>query len=270
MLNPTKPPERWGAGLDVSSRESAEGWNVFRVAPAEYAARQRIVYVHGGAFVWHMIDAHWNFIHDMAAKTQAEIIIPAYPLAACPAAPERRATASTVLPKMAELLDTLTSEHDGPTIVMGDSAGGNIAASSLIRNRDEQKRLPDHTVLISPWLDLSLRPEEMANINAPGMSTELLSRDAEAWRGTLPIEDHQVSPVNGSLQGMGRIAVFCGTADVVYPGCQRFVDKAAAAEGTEVQYYLDAGEPHSHLITGTAAGLQARSELYDIINSYAS
>src|SRR5687768_12730341 len=159
MLNPTKPPQGWGAGLDVSSCKSAEGWNIFCVASAEYEAKQRIVYIHGGAFVWHMIDVHWNFIQSMAANTQAEIIIPAYPLAACPAAPERRATASTVLPKMAELLDTLTNEHDKPTILIGDSAGGNIAVASLMRNRDEQKRLPDHTVLISPWLDLSLRPE---------------------------------------------------------------------------------------------------------------
>jgi epsilon-lactone hydrolase len=266
--NPTTPPENWRSDLTVTSSRSDEDWNVFRIKPAEREPRRRVIYVHGGAFVWHMIESHWNFIGDMVDKTAAEVIIPAYPLAACAVAPERTANAALVLPKIAELLDILINESDKPTILMGDSAGANIATASLLLRRNGQKRLPDHTILISPWLDLSMPPEDLAGMNAPGMDIESLKRNAEVWRGPLSTKDQLVSPLNGPAHNLGRIAVFCGTADVVSPGCQRFAYKAGLAEGTDLYFRLDPGEPHSHVIVGTSIGMEARNELFDIITGY--
>lgn len=268
ILNPSKPPEFLHNNNHVSIAQSTEGWDIFRIAPKEdvpAAAQKRLVYIHGGAFVWHMIDLQWKFIDSIVSQTGAEVIIPAYPLAPYPEASERQGSALTVVPKMAEFLHTTIAESNSPTILMGDSAGGNIAVAALMANRDKGVRQPDRTVLLSPWLDLALPAEEVGHIAAPGMFVDLLQRDAEAWRGNLPIENPLASPVHGQLHDLGKIAVFCGTADVVYPGCQRFVDKATGANGTVVEYHQYADEAHNNLISGTDIGLHARADVYDFI-----
>ncbi len=267
IQNPSTPPERLIARHDVAFSKSPEGWDMFSVAPTVDTARARIFYLHGGAFVWHMVDAHWEFIDDLVSQTAAEVLIPAYPLAPYPDAPDRCGNALTVLPQVAELLGSTMKDSDLPTILMGDSAGGNIATAALMIQREWCRQLPSRTVLLSPWLDLVFRQREIADINAPRMSVDLLKRDAEAWRGTLSLDSSLVSPVNGQLHGLGRIAVFCGTADVVYPGCQRFVQKAANAERTNMTAYLHDDEPHNHLIKGTPVGIEARQKLYDLIRT---
>ncbi|WP_068268983.1 alpha/beta hydrolase fold domain-containing protein [Caviibacter abscessus] len=44
-------------------------------------------------------------------------------------------------------------------ILMGDSSGGNVILSAIQKQRDENKKLPDGLILLSPWADPSNRVE---------------------------------------------------------------------------------------------------------------
>ncbi len=40
---------------------------------------------------------------------------------------------------------------------------------------------------------------------------------AEQWAGDTPLDNYKVSPINGDLDGLGRITLTVGTKEVLYP-----------------------------------------------------
>ena len=50
---------------------------------------------------------------------------------------------------------------DKKIVFMGDSAGGGLALGFAQKLRDNGKKLPNHIVLFSPWLDLSMGNHEI-------------------------------------------------------------------------------------------------------------
>jgi acetyl esterase/lipase len=260
IFNPSSPPETLPDDVAISIETTQQGWNIFRLWSRDAPPRQHVLYFHGGAFVWHMLDRHWNFVSTMARETNSEIVLPAYPLA-----PFGRA--ATVLPHIAELTATAIETADSPVFFMGDSAGGNLAIVATMINRDQGRPLPTGNVLISPWLDLTLPDTDLEGINAPNMSVDNLRKDAHTWRGELSIDHPYVSPVKGALHQLGRIAMFCGTVDVLNPGCRRFAEKAAQSPNTSMQYYEYPGSGHSHTLGTTAAGAHARALVFEYIQN---
>ncbi len=207
----------------------------------------------------HMLESHWRAISEISLKSNTAITIPAYPLA-----PD--ATAKSTTYEMANILeDFLKNTGTERSFLIGDSAGGNLALSALALLRDQNTDLPAGTILISPWLNLELTDHSIKNINAPGMDVELLRKDAHKWRGDLEFSDPAVSPLNGALHELGKIAVFCGTNDVVYPGCQQLAEAASTQPGTKLEFYEAFGAGHSYVLTNTPAGREGRTMICDLI-----
>lgn len=260
IFNPSSPPESPLEGVTISHEESQYGWNIFHVTPHDVPPQQRVFYFHGGAFVMHMLERHWDFIGAMAKETNSEVIVPAYPLI------PYGGNVATVPAQVAELVAHSTEASPStPLTLMGDSAGGNLAIVATMINRDYRQLLPHKNILISPWLDLALPDADLEGIDAPNMNIGNLRGDAEMWRGAWPLDHPYVSPVRDTLHNLGKIAIFCGTADVLNPGCRRFVEKAWEAPGTQVDYYEYPNARHSHALGTTAAGAHARALIYSYI-----
>ena len=81
---------------------------------------------------------------------------------------------------------------------------------------------------------------------------------AERWAGTRSVTDPWVGPINGSLEGLPRIAVFQGGTDIFAPDARRFVEQAVAAGTTaEFDLYPDA----FHVFVGVPQLPEAREAL---------
>jgi len=257
--NATSPPAALEHAVDISHFVNDIGWNTFRITPQDSTPERSIFYIHGGAFVMHMLDRHWQAISEISVKSNAEITIPAYPLA-----PE--ATAKSTPYEMANILEGfLQNTGAGHAFLVGDSAGGNLALSALTLLRDQKASLPARTILISPWLNLELADSTVKDIDAPGMDVSLLRQDAHKWRGDLEFSDPLVNPLNGALHELGKIAVFCGTNDVVYPGCQQLAEAASAQPGTELEFHETLGAGHSYVLNDTSVGRAGRSMICDMV-----
>ncbi len=226
-------------------------WPIYTLTAGASRTPQRTVfYLHGGAWVNEIASQHWRLAAQIAAEARVQVVVPIYPLAPF-------ATAAEVVPTIAELVaDKATPDHS--VCLAGDSAGGQMALSVALMLRDERGLILPETVLISPVLDASLTNPLIDAVPDPWLTRVGLLEFAKRWCGDLPMTDPMVSPLNAELAGLGPLAVFSGTRDILNPDARLLVDKATAA-GVEIDYHEQPGLLHVYPLTPTPEGRAARA-----------
>jgi epsilon-lactone hydrolase len=121
--------------------------------------RNAILYLHGGAFVCGDPRSHRVITNRLALDCNATVYSPHYRLA-----PEHRYPSA--LDDCVHALQYIVHEcHVEPSriAVAGDSAGGNLVASLLLRLAESSSAMmPKCSVMMSPWLDLTSSGESHA------------------------------------------------------------------------------------------------------------
>ncbi|WP_051276422.1 alpha/beta hydrolase fold domain-containing protein [Marmoricola sp. URHB0036] len=240
------PPSSVGHGHEVQIN-NGHGFPVFTLwkpgGPSGIldSPRRSVVYLHGGAYVRGMSAWHWKFTTRLADALGAQAVLPAYPVA-----PE-----FTVEDSFAQMLalveEVLAASPDG-VVLAGDSAGGGYALAVAEALRDRGGPQPEHLVLIAPWVDLTgaAPGTREAAARDPWLSFEHLSVYASFWAGSEDpeaIADPRVSPGLGDLQGLPSALMFCGTRDLLQPGCDALFERAEAADWP-LEYVLTPGLMH--------------------------
>lgn len=128
-------------------------------------------------------------------------------------------------------------------VLVGDSAGGNLAAALLLSLRDNKMPLPKAAILISPWGYLgSDLPSHMNNIpkdQVLGAKNVRLGGEVAhpSYRKDAPVTDPYISPVYADLTGLPPMLITAG-------GDELFLDDAAllaahaTAAGVPVQFTI--------------------------------
>ena len=76
-----RPPAAIARRLSVSSHQ-VDGFPVYEVSPRSGTKTpMRVLYMHGGAYVFEISRYHWGLIAEMAERLGAQITVPIYPLA---------------------------------------------------------------------------------------------------------------------------------------------------------------------------------------------
>jgi len=241
-------PAKWAPPKKINARElQHDGWRVYEVGDAQATATA--VYLHGGANIYEIDPRHWGLIAELAAATSTQFVVPIYPLA-----PE--GTAAPVIETVANLV-TAT----GATTVLGDSAGGGMALATAMVLRDRGEP-PVRVVMISPSLDLTLSDPRVADVakTDPWLDIPGAAAAAELYRGDLPLTDPRVSSMFGELEGLGELAIFIGTRDMLYPDALRLREKAAAA-GHPLEYHEVEHMLHVYPILPIAEAKVARRQI---------
>jgi acetyl esterase len=134
-----------------------------------HAARAKMLYLHGGGFVVGGLESHDSICAELADQAQVEVVAVQYRLA-----PEH--------PFPAAFDDCwAVFEAERPSIIGGDSAGGNLSAAIAIKARDSGINRLKGQVLIYPGLGGDLtRGSFITQAHAPGLSTQdvIFYRDA--------------------------------------------------------------------------------------------
>ncbi len=137
---------------------------VRRYRPANVATQTQLFYIHGGGFVVGSLNSHDAICAELSQAAGAELVSVDYRLSPEHVWPAAFEDCWAVL---IELL--LEGRH---VVVIGDSAGGNLAAGIVLKARDEGLQGIVGQALIYPGLGgdlVSGSYEEMAE--APGLST---------------------------------------------------------------------------------------------------
>ena len=200
------------------------GFPSYVITPRGRTPERTLYWTHGGGFVAPIDPFHVRYAVRLAAKLNARVVMPDYPLA-----PEH--TWCDSVPALADDLARWTAR--GPVVLGGDSAGGGIALSLAQLNRDSAAAAPSHLLLHAPWVDLTNSAPGTEELDAydPWLFIGKVNAYAEWWAGsTADLTRAEVSPGLHDLNGLPKALMFCGTRDLLMPGCRALADRAAASE----------------------------------------
>ena len=151
-------------------------------------------------------------------------------------------------------------EPVGSDYLMGDSAGGNLALSTLLKVRDSKLPLPEAVIAISPATDFTGgSPSLVSRASAdPIINPEILPALIPVYLGTnTKPTDPYASPLFGDFSGMLPLLLQVGDCEVLLDDSTRLA-KHATEQGCEVTLEIWNGMPH--VFQGFAPFLPEASE----------
>lgn len=203
-----------------------------------------ILYLHGGAFFMGSPASYRNRAMRLSYRCNAEVFVPDYRLA-----PEH--------PYPAAFDDALAAwkfvkglRPETPIFVAGDSAGGGLGLSLLVRLRDLGMAMPKGAFLLSPWTDLTV-----SGASVDGNQSKDLwftRRHLEIWAGYYGADADRrsayVSPVFAELSGLPPLLLLVGQNELLLDDSLRVRD-AATSVGTDVRVHIGTGMQHDWPLT---------------------
>lgn len=183
------------------------------IVDPEYQSHARtVLYCHGGGFCIGSPKTHRELTAWLAKTLRARIVVPDYRLAPehpYPAAPD------DVMSVYQGLLASGVSSNN--IVIIGDSAGGNLAMVTLRRLKALGERLPAGAVLYSPWVDLRCMTESYVTKQSadPMLSGPWLRKMREFYCQGEALNNPDISPVLSDFSGMPPILIHVGSEEVL-------------------------------------------------------
>ncbi len=204
---------------NFSVKESAlQGRKVWTISPPSQRSDTVILFLHGGAYMANINKQHWDFVGQLVSKTHAVLVVPDYPLA-----PE--ATFVETYEFLDHLYEAILDGYSDRRIIFaGDSAGGGLALGFIQHLNNTNRKLPEQTILFSPWLDLTMSDPNLKTFAEEDniLTIRGLKSAAVKYAGDTDLHDFRLSPMYGNFSGLGRISVFTGKRDLLHADALQF------------------------------------------------
>lgn len=220
---PAKPP----ANVTIDSVDVA-GRTLELVAAANaQSTRQMVLYFHGGAYVAGAPPTHRNLAWHLSAASGHKVALLDYRLA-----PEHRFPAA-IDDAIAAYQWLLTQGHAAADIAFGgDSAGGNLVLTSILKLRELGLPLPYCAICLSPWTDLTHSGKSIhdnAKLDAI-VPLNLLIAGARAYAPGQDLKNPLISPAFADLRGFPPIYLNAGSEEILVDDARRIADNAARVD----------------------------------------
>ncbi|MDE2891080.1 MAG: alpha/beta hydrolase [Chloroflexota bacterium] len=205
------------------------------VVVAESDPKRRVLYFHGGGYVFGSPLTHRRLCEDIARAGRCAVLNLDYRLA-----PEH--------PFPAAVDDAIAGlkfiRANGPddvgqpesTFVAGDSAGGGLTLATLLAARDQAIEQPNAAVAISPWTDLANTGESVTSLaddDPQKSSVPMLEHLAAQYLGGADAENPLASPLYADYAGLPPLLLQVGGPEMLLSDTTRAAERARAA-GVEV------------------------------------
>ena len=217
-------------GTEVATRE-LNGVRSEVVTVGDARPDRTVVHFHGGGYCVGSASTARTWAAHLSAMTACQVVLPEYRLA-----PEHPYPAA--LDDARDALNELLNEADPASIVLsGDSAGGGLALSLVLRLRDEGHRLPAGCILLSPWLDLGRDRRATPDLVRRDvlLSPGWLEACARAYANPSQWVDHSVSPLFAAHKGLPPLLIQAGSDELLAPDAEYLAASASAAD-SDVTY----------------------------------
>ena len=135
-------------------------------------------------------------------------------------------------------------------IIAGESAGGNLTLTTLLKLRDQGIDLPAGAFCLSPITDVTLSDDSFFKNGAtdPGLADVGIFWWLGAYLAGDDPRNPYVSPLFGDLSGLPPILIQASSCEMLYSDASRFVEKAKKAG---VNATLQSWDEMNHVFQGT-------------------
>jgi epsilon-lactone hydrolase len=233
---PTLEPE----GVTYKS-EVVAGIEAIWALPVGADASKVILYTHGGGFAVGSAASHRKLAGHLAKHLGVTALVIDYRRAPEHPFPAQIEDTTSVY---RELLSRGYKSQDITT--SGDSAGGNLAITTVLKLRDDGVPLPGAVIAFSPWLDM----EHVGKTLETNAATDALVSKGilEAMSGMFLGEsglrtDPLANPLKADYKGFPRLYVNAGSNETLLDNATSLADIAKAA-GVEVTLSIVDGMQH--------------------------
>ena len=226
-----EPPKAIKSRYNICKKE-INGYCYYIMKPLNGIGKKHILYLHGGGFVYEIMSLHWEFLGRLIEKLQCTVTVPIYPLAP---KHQYQEVFDMILPIYKQIISSVKFED---IVIMGDSSGGglSLALSQLLKEKNLQQ--PGNIILISPTLDVPFSNPKIHEVEKldPISAVPALIDIIKWYEGKQDSKYYLISPIYGDLDGLGKISLFIGTHDILYPDAKRFKN-IADEKGIKINYY---------------------------------
>lgn len=256
-----KPPKRMHEQCRITTTR-VNGHAVYAVSPKQVSGPKHIYYLHGGGYVGGFGESQWRLIGKLVAVLDCTVHAPDYPL-------PPRYHVDDVFAMVVPTYRGLVANVDPANVtIMGDSAGGGMSLALAQELRAEGLPQPANIILLSPWLDVTMTNPEIKEVDPldPLISVEGLIDAGKFYAGDADRRSPRISPVYGSLKGLGHITLFIGTHDTLMPDCRK-LKAQAEAEGVALDYREWKDMPHVWMFFSLPEAQRVQREIIEILRT---
>ena len=223
-----------------------------------------ILHCHGGGYSTGSSIYARTLTSKLAASTSMDVLCFDYRLAPehpYPAAPEDAMKVWDYL--------MLLGYGARDVILTGDSAGGNLALSLVLKLKEQGRLLPRGLVLMSPWTDLTSSGKSFqtrAEVD-PVLDSAYIDRMVEAYAVGQDLKDPYVSPLYGSFEGFPPTYIQVGENEILLSDSKR-LHQAFVEANVSVKMDIYKGMWHVFQMSPVKAAKEAMDKnaefIYDI------
>ncbi len=203
---------------------SADGVPCERLVPAQTAPERVLLYLHGGGFVFGLTPQHLAMVAQLVRALKIPALLVDYRIAPdhpFPAALDDCVTAYRWLVNQGLRASNI--------VVAGDSAGGNLALTTMMRLRDSGAALPAAIACLSPVADLSERDAAAPVFNDPLLPPRAIRIYKQSYVAGNDARNPLISPVFGDWHGLPPLLVHVGEDEILRDDAHRIAALATAA-----------------------------------------
>lgn len=189
-----------------------------------------IVYYHGGGFVIANLDVYHASAQALAEQVGAVVVSVAYRLAPENKFPTAHNDAFTAYEWAVKNAVDLKADP-AKIAVVGESAGGNLAANVSIMARNKHIMLPVHEVLIYPIAQADMNTKSYnLYANAKPLNKAMMSWFTEKYLNSMiEAQEPKISLVNANLKGLPSTTIITAEIDPLHDDGIMLADKLKAA-----------------------------------------
>lgn len=240
MVKPFEAPDGW-----TWTQYTANGTPMEHMQAAVKKSDRVVLQLHGGGYVLPLSDGHRILgVKQATLMDASDVYYVDYRLApnyTYPAALDDAVNAYNDL-----LQKGVQAKH---IILVGDSAGGNLALALSLYLKEHGLEQPGVMLLASPWATLEDLKDSSRETNASkdqvlGLGTPLYEPvKVAAYGQNLDRKDPRLSPMYADLSGLPPMLIQTGGNELFLTENQELADKAAA-DGVFVTLTVYPGMPH--------------------------
>jgi acetyl esterase/lipase len=192
-----------------------------QIIPHNPSSDTRILYLHGGGYSFYPKAFYDNFAGFIALSNHSKLFALDYRLT-----PEHRYPAQLEDATRAYHWLLTTGADPARLVVIGDSAGGNLALALLLSLRDSKLPLPALAICLSPATDFRASVLGPMNSELDWIAEDMALRWADWFCSPAQRSDPLISPVTADLTGLPPIYIQAGGAEMLLAGIEEFARQA--------------------------------------------